>query len=184
MHTYAVIVCHVFAKVGSFVGSGAIHTLAPLVTPNITTERQPFVLCIDTWLGDVNMRLNPVFDKFIRLRNGKPQLYDIFMSNVMANNLQDVIFPLTLPSIVAARLVGHLNWKVDVIYIDSAHEVGETLVELILYYQLLRPGGVLLGDDYTSFPGVKHDVDMFAAYLGVKPVVKDNQWFLVKSAQK
>lgn len=141
------------------------------------------VLCVDTWLGDVNMRLNPSFDKYTLPLHGTPRLYDIFLSNVIANNLEEVIFPLSMPSIVAARLLGHLHWKVDVIYIDSAHEQGETLVELILYYQLLRPGGVILGDDYVSFPGVKHDVDAFAAFVGVVPTVMGGQWFLVKTVE-
>jgi hypothetical protein len=131
----------------------------------------------------VNMRINPAFDKFTLPRHGTPRLYDVFLSNVLASELQDVILPLTLPSIVAARLLGHLHWRVDVVYVDSAHEGGETLVELILYYQLLRVGGVLVGDDYTSFPGVKHDVDTFAAYVGTKPLVVGGQWFLVKTSE-
>ena len=127
------------------------------------------------------MRINPYFDKFTSPRHGTPQLYDIFLSNVVSNELHEVIYPLSLPSVVAARMLGRFRWKIDVIYIDSAHELGETLVELILYYQLLRPGGVLVGDDYTSFPGVKHDVDLFAKYLGIRPYIIKGQWFLVKS---
>lgn len=128
------------------------------------------------------MRINPDFDQYTRPRHGTPQLYDLFMSNIVGHALQEVIFPLSMPSVVAARLLGHMQWKIDVIYIDSAHEYGETLVELILYYQLLRMGGVLMGDDYSSFPGVQHAVDTFAAYLGAKPAIVGGQWFLVKTS--
>lgn len=181
---------------GSFVGSGAIHALAPLLT------RQPkdysgsgsgsgsdndrnnaedgILLCVDTWLGDVNMRINPAFDPLTLPLHGTVRLFDIFMSNVLFHNMQDVIYPLTLPSIVAARLLGHQAWRADVVYIDSAHELGETLIELVMYYQLLRVGGVLMGDDYSSFPAVKHDVDAFASYVGSPLTVVEGQWFLVK----
>ena len=67
-----------------------------------------------------------------------------------------------MASLTAARLVAVTNWRVDVAYIDSAHEQGETLVELHMYWNLLREGGALLGDDYELFPAVRHDVDAFA----------------------
>jgi hypothetical protein len=37
--------------------------------------------------------------------------------------------------------------KFYLIYLDSAHEQGETLIELALYWNILQPGGVLFGDD-------------------------------------
>ena len=52
----------------------------------------------------------------------------------------------------------------DVAYIDTAHEQGETLGEMFAYWELLRPGGLLLGDDYNYFPAVKYDVDAFVGH--------------------
>jgi hypothetical protein len=40
---------------------------------------------------------------------------------------------------------------------------GETRIELHLYFQLLRPGGLLMGDDYQDFPAVRADVDEFVS---------------------
>ena len=53
----------------------------------------------------------------------------------------------------------------DVIYVDGSHEEDDTLMDLILSFGLLKPGGVLLIDDYggVSFPGVRKAVDKFAA---------------------
>ena len=58
-------------------------------------------------------------------------------------------------------------WFVDLIYIDSAHERGETIIEIHLYWQLVRPGGLLMGDDYRDFPAVRSDVDEFARCEGL-----------------
>ena len=46
------------------------------------------------------------------------------------------------------------------IYLDSAHEQGETLIELALYWNILQPGGILFGDDW-SWMTVRCDVKKF-----------------------
>lgn len=51
------------------------------------------------------------------------------------------------------------------IYLDSAHEIDETYIELCLYWRQLRPGGILMGDDY-GWPAVRTDVDRFVADFG------------------
>ena len=97
------------------------------------------------------------------------------------NRFERTIFPLSMPSIVGARLLARLPWIVDVVYLDSAHEKGETFVELHLYFELLRPGGLLIGDDYAMFPAVKHDVDRFARCHGL--IVRhptENTWLMAK----
>lgn len=112
-----------------------------------------------------------------------PSLYKKFISRMKHHNLQDTVFPFTLPSIVAARAMANFNWIIDIIYVDSAHELGETVVELTLYYQLLRPGGLLMGDDWEGFPAVRHDVQMFADCKGLELVhlpLLGGQWLIQK----
>ena len=41
-------------------------------------------------------------------------------------------------------------------------------MELSLYYDLLPPGGIIIGDDYMMFPAVKHDVDLFCKVQGIQ----------------
>eukprot|EP00324_Dicrateria_rotunda_P002530 CAMPEP_0206171114 /NCGR_PEP_ID=MMETSP1474-20131121/41239_1 /ASSEMBLY_ACC=CAM_ASM_001110 /TAXON_ID=97495 /ORGANISM="Imantonia sp., Strain RCC918" /LENGTH=247 /DNA_ID=CAMNT_0053578293 /DNA_START=264 /DNA_END=1004 /DNA_ORIENTATION=- len=130
-------------EVGSFVGGSASQVWGPMVQPT-----GGMVLCVDTWQGDVNMRLGPAFQEAMQLKNGFPNLWTTFMSRMIESGMADTVFPLSMPSLTAARLLAVLHWKIDVAYVDSAHEQGETLIELHMYYQLLRPGGVLLGDDY------------------------------------
>lgn len=82
-----------------------------------------------------------------------------------------------------------LEYNVDAIYLDSAHEYGETFLELMMYWEVLKPGGVLFGDDYHGFPAVKHDVDLFVTMKGLNLQFPPNErqagelrtWFLQKS---
>ena len=101
----------------------------------------------------------------------------------LAVNLSETVLPLTMSSTAAARLLDMMQWTIDVIYVDTAHEQGDTLVELHYYYSLLRPGGLLLGDDYEWFPSVNHDVDVFARCVNASVVLLGdirNVWALVK----
>ena len=53
-----------------------------------------------------------------------------------------------------------------VIYLDSAHELGETLHELwVAWNTLPAEGGIIWGDDWT-WMAVGHDVGLFASCMG------------------
>ena len=166
-------------EVGTFLGSGMVNVWAPIVSDG------GVALCVDTWLGDINMRLGSGFQKLMSLQHGHPTLYAKFLNRVAFLNLTDTVFPLPMPSLVGARLLATLNWIVDVVYLDSAHEIGETFAELSLYFQLIRKGGVLIGDDYIDFPAVKHDVDLFVHYKSkfLKfEIIDSQQWGIIKLA--
>ena len=55
----------------------------------------------------------------------------------------------------------------QVVYLDSAHEGGETYLELRIAWCMLPPeGGVIMGDDYSKYwPGLVEDIAKFATYL-------------------
>ena len=98
------------------------------------------------------------------IRHGRSHLYDNFIQNIIDGHATDVVLPMAVSSLVGAKILWAHKYTPDVAYIDTAHEKGETLGELFAYWELLRPGGVLVGDDYDYFPAVKADVDEFVAY--------------------
>lgn len=59
------------------------------------------------------------------------------------------MLPLVAPSLMGARVLDYLRLSIDVLYLDSAHELRETFMELTAYWPLIKPGGVLLGDDFN-----------------------------------
>jgi predicted O-methyltransferase YrrM len=142
-------------EVGSFVGHSAVYL------GNFLKKNEGTLLCIDTWCGDANMILHKRFKSSMLNDDGDPKMYTHFLNRVIDNKLQETIIPFRMSSIAAARALKVLNYTIDFVYLDSAHECGETFFELSLYYDLLKNGGIIIGDDYITFPAVKHDVDLF-----------------------
>lgn len=142
-------------EVGSFIGCST------LVLGNYMKEKNGILLCVDTFCGDINMWLMSEFQNTMNKKDGNPKIFDYFMTNMKKNNLTDTVIPIRLTSVIAARMFKVLQYEIDFVYIDSAHEAGETYSELMLYHDILKPGGVLFGDDYDCFPAVKYDVDLF-----------------------
>ena len=98
----------------------------------------------------------------IRVEHGQPTLYHQFLVNMISANLTRVVLPFVVPSFIGARSLEHLRLLADFIYLDSAHEQGETFIELGLYWRCLSPGGILAGDD-LNWQAVGHDVRLFAS---------------------
>lgn len=142
-------------EVGSFIGSSTS------VLGGIMKQNHGVLLCVDTWCGDINMWLMNRFSSTMLKADGNPKIFHRFMSNMIKSGLTETVVPLRVSSVVAARMLKVLNWQIDFVYLDSAHECGETFLETMLYYDILRQGGCLFGDDYNGFPAVKHDLDLF-----------------------
>lgn len=150
-------------EVGSLYGNSAI-TMRNIFNNVI-------ILCIDTFLGDVNIRLGidkkGVEKSWGMLYNGyKPIMIQQFLNNIISTNNTENIFPFVISSIVGLksikRLIKFKNFKnPDLIYLDSSHEEGETYLEIIHSWNLLKSNGILLGDDF-NWKGVKNDVIKFS----------------------
>lgn len=151
-------------ELGSMVGGSAIRTAAAAARLELETA----VVCVDPFVGDVNawMCQDHAWD-CLRIEQGRPHVYERFVANVAAAGHRDRILPLVMTSAVATRLLarlhaeGRIKTLPSVAYLDSAHEEGETLLELRGAWALLAPGGVLFGDDW-DWPAVRADVTEFA----------------------
>lgn len=165
-------------EVGSFIGSSAT------ILGNLMRISGGVLICVDTWCGDINMWLLESFRETMSKSDGDPKIFQIFMQNMIDNGMSGVVVPLRVTSIVAARMMRVLNYDIDFVYVDSAHEAGETFMELMLYHDVLRPGGVLFGDDYNCFPAVKYDVDKFCDYYGYKiDFTGDGDTWIIKKTE-
>lgn len=163
-------------EIGSFIGMSTINMA------KVTLEHQlkPLILCIDTWLGDMNMWINKEVYGALSPVNGRPQVYEQFVANVIGHNFTNIILPFSTTSILGARFLHIFNFRPQVIFLDSAHEQGETLIELALFWPLLQPGGILVGDDWY-WKTVRCDVKKFAYYheLNIE-MLGHNVWAIKK----
>lgn len=154
-------------EVGTWKGASAIHMA------NLCTERglKTEIVCVDTWLGAASTLTHGVSetqaDRFasLKMQNGFPMLYFTFLRNVVECNVQDKITPIAQTSENAAKILRFYDAQADIIYVDAAHEADPVYRDLLSYWSLLKPGGVLIGDD-RKHRGVARGLEMFVKKTG------------------
>jgi hypothetical protein len=156
-------------EVGSWKGRSAITMAKKLGSLNIDGE----ILCVDTWLGSPEHWLGKEdrhgwYDS-LRIVNGRPNLYDTFLNNVVANKCEKYITPFPLTSEAAYFVLKKLSVKSQMIYIDAGHEYESVIKDIEMYWQLLEHGGVMILDDYIGWSGVTKAVNEFALKNNLQP---------------
>ena len=125
------------------------------------------VLAVDTWLGSWEHYEHEKFFADLNLQNGFPTLYRTFIINVLDKGVSDFIVPLALDSANASFIVKRRGIIPDVVHIDAGHDEKAVRNDLDLWWDVLRPGGVLICDDYDKdgeiWPSVRDAVDAFLA---------------------
>jgi predicted O-methyltransferase YrrM len=140
------------------------------------------ITCVDTWLGGLEFWLdlanNPAFD--LRQKHGYPQVYYQFLSNVIHFGLEDIILPFPVASSVAAKYFATKGIQAELIYIDGSHDEADVLADLRSYYGLVKPGGVLFGDDF-DWPGVQRAVSTFREEIKARLYVIDTIFWALQA---
>ena len=165
-----------WVECGSFIGNSAIVAARSIKAAGLASALP--LVAIDPFTGDVNMwawhlrRARKRQFDFLKMGNdGHIRIYETFLANVAASGFARQILPVRATSTVGLKLLARLKMerRIErqpvVVYLDAAHEKGETMVELETAWSVLaRPGGFLLGDDFGSphWPGVTAAVTAFA----------------------
>lgn len=166
-----------FIEIGSWKGASSAR---------IATELRDVcrdVICIDTWLGAPEFYTfgldDPTRGVALDRRHGYPTVFYTFAKNMKALGLHDIVTPFPMSSAQAVKILEYHGIRASAMYIDGAHEYEAVLADLEAYHTILRPGGVMWGDDYMScWPGVVRAVDEFAAAKGVRVHVVGANWIL------
>jgi predicted O-methyltransferase YrrM len=86
-----------------------------------------------------------------------------------------------MTSLSAAELLAGFDVQADLIYIDGGHAEYEVYGDLVHYWPLVRPGGILFGDDYwTTWSGVIRAVNRFVYEQHLPLETNSGKWFVVK----
>jgi predicted O-methyltransferase YrrM len=121
-----------FLEVGTFEGRTAIWLL-----DNVLTHPTSHITIIDvfkiTWESWADQKL--VDDAF-----------KLFTENIKP--YEDKVTFYKKYSITALKKLLWLNEKFDFIYIDGSHKASDVLQDGVLAWQLLKPGGIIVFDDY------------------------------------
>jgi hypothetical protein len=165
-------------EVGTWKGASAIHMARIARRYNPQAE----VLCVDTWLGSHRILWRtPEYRRQLELKNGFPQQYFQFLANVVLSGMQDAIFPMPMTSYAATDILSESDVRFEVIYIDAHHDEDEVYGDMRRCWNLLRPGGMMFGDDYlVNEPGVVKAVNRFAADTGLYLNTQLEKWAIAK----
>lgn len=161
-------------EVGTWKGASALHMA------ELTKELQTTIVCVDTWLGAIEFWKNdddPTRD--LEFKHGYPQVYYQFLSNVVHKGYEHRIIPFPQTGVTAARWFRQKGINADLIYIDASHEYEDVLADIEAYWPIVKPGGVIFGDDYP-FPEVHRAVHTFAAKHRLSVTAEDFKWSIVK----
>ncbi|MCJ2032739.1 class I SAM-dependent methyltransferase [Methylobacterium sp. J-068] len=151
----------VIVEIGAWKGASTLHLARSLRAHGV----EGIVIAVDTWLGAVDHWADANLFSELATENGYPSLYRTFLANVLREGLADRVVPLPLDSVNAAELMRLRGLTADVIHLDAGHEETSVAADLRAWWPVLRPGGLLIADDYDSlggrFPGVTRAVDAF-----------------------
>ena len=164
-------------EVGTWKGRSAINMAKKIQELNLNSE----ILCIDTWLGSPEHWSQEQWRESLRLKNGKPDLYDTFIHNVISSNCQKYITPFPITSEAAYFVLKEFGIKSDFIYIDAGHEYESVSRDIRMYWSLLTENGVMILDDYIGYPGVTKAVIEFALEMGLVPIGEDGKAVLTRN---
>ncbi len=106
--------------------------------------------------------------------------FDQFQSNITAAGLQHVIKPLIKTSVEA---ISHINDKIELLFIDGAHEYEAVRLDYELFRPLVTNGGFIAFHD-SSWPGVDRLLNEVLIKDGFKDVYfTDTLFFGIKIPQ-
>uniref|UniRef100_A0A0G4HWS4 Uncharacterized protein n=1 Tax=Chromera velia CCMP2878 TaxID=1169474 RepID=A0A0G4HWS4_9ALVE len=161
-------------EVGSFKGGSAIQAAQELKRTGLGGVS---LVCVDPGTGGVNDWLRNVEgDRPSHLLTGglgRPRVFETFLANILDKKQGDQILPLQMTGLVGMKLLKklfearRLSSLPQMVYLDAAHEKGETRLELEAAWEVLSPCGFLWGDDF-DWEAVRSDVSDFVRE--VKPV--------------
>ncbi len=163
-------------EVGTWKGASALTMARALRQLGLDAE----ILCIDTWLGALEFWTDlddAARHGALELEHGYPTVYRRFLANVCHAGLQDLVTPFPLPSATAAQWFALRGIRADLIYLDGSHEEEDVYQDLVAYWDLLRPGGVLFGDDW-AWDGVRMAVERFAREQRLPIAHRHDKWEL------
>lgn len=164
-------------EVGSWKGLSTLQTV--LMAQQLSMKVR--IIAVDTWLGSPEFYHKVDDPLYVSLKkvNGYPSLYYTFVKNVKYHKMEDSIVPFPLPSDQAYEVMKNWKHKADIVYVDAAHEEDPVFKDICHFWELLHPGGVMIGDDW-AWPGVKAAVIRFSTENKVEYREHGHVWTMTK----
>lgn len=128
--------CEVIVELGSWKGRS---------TCALAVNSPGIVLAVDVWGGSF---------EYWPQNKMNTSVFGEFLENV--KGLENV-WPVPMPSLRAASMMGYAGFSADMIFIDATHNHDEVVADIQAWSPLLKPGGIFCGHDYgfSGWPDVE-----------------------------
>lgn len=159
-------------EIGSFEGKSTVWFLE-----NLLGNKQSSITCVDPWTG-----YSQDYDSFSSYKKESTEWnftshYDTFVHNVgLTNKWNQVTIRKGLSHLIIPKLITE-GITYDMVFIDGNHTSPFVLTDAIMTWYLLKPGGLMIFDDYLGGhdlesriqPGLAVDsfIKVFADYTEV-----------------
>lgn len=123
---------NVIVEVGSFEGASAVWMLT-----NLMHHQDSRLYCLDTFAGGIEHSSKQV-----------EGLEERFRHNIGLSGRANQVEVLKGRSIDGLVTLVARGIKADFVYIDGSHLAADVMADAVLSWELLRPGGLMVFDDY------------------------------------
>ena len=162
-------------EVGTWKGLSA-NTMAQIVKSK--EIRDVRITCIDTWLGSPEHMEGESASHGMTRAFGVPTILDTFAKNTKYFKNHDIIYPFPMASVQAACYLDMKKYHADIIYVDAGHEYDAVLLDIKVYWNLLKDGGFMIMDDW-KWEGVNKAIKEF--FQNMEYAVTGNQMIVRKT---
>lgn len=138
-----------------------------------------FVVGIDNFLGIPELWTTGEGAPALPFAHGRPMLYELFLTNLIAEGVKETVIPLAQSPIDATRHLRRSGLRPNLVHLDAAKDHATVLAELEAYWDVLRPGGALIGDDF-AWKHVQSAVETFAERNGLEFTTDGPKWIFRK----
>lgn len=157
-------------EIGSWFGGSAIKISRILEEMGYNHE----IICVDTWFGSLYHVTEPGWLAQLNLKNGRANIYDRFLQNIVNYNCTKTVVPYSQTSLAACERFISSGLKFDAIFIDGDHSSNNVMIDLVNSLALIKVGGTIVADDY-HFDTVYPVIDKILGDLGVKFEVSEGR---------
>lgn len=139
------------------------------------------VVAVDTFLGSPEHWGND--SGLFSTHRGMPDLYQTFLENIWTAGLHRYVVPMPQTSSCAAEILRNKSLLASLIHVDAAHAYADVIRDARDYWDVLAPGGTLIGDDYhPDWPGVVQAAQEFAETVQAPLTIDEPKWIVRKPA--
>lgn len=127
-------------ELGTFEGRSAVWLLE-----NILTHENSEIVCVDSWKQNIGFTDDP---------NRRVDWEQVRLN--FARNIEPFISRADIvDSSTTDYLQAHPHEQFDLIYVDASHTAADALTDSVLSHLILKPGGIIIFDDYL-WGGLNH----------------------------